>query len=55
MKIVTTFDDHAQAEERVRSFLGNLGRRMSMDGAGSKLRTGPEGTLLFPFFTSCGG
>ena len=34
------------AEERVRSFLGNLGRRMSMDGAGSKLRTGPQGNFL---------
>jgi hypothetical protein len=40
--------------ERVGKFLNNLGRRMSV-GAESTHRTGPEGTLLFPLFASCGG
>jgi hypothetical protein len=39
---------------RVGAFLRNLGRRMSMDEAESTHRSGPEGTLLFPLFASCG-
>jgi hypothetical protein len=34
------------AGERVASFLSNLGRRMSMGGAESKPRTGPQGNLF---------
>ena len=37
------------AEERVRRFLGNLGRGMSFCGAESKPRTGPQGNMEFLF------
>jgi hypothetical protein len=37
------------AEERIARFLSNLGRRMSMDGAESKTRTGPQGNFFSSF------
>jgi hypothetical protein len=45
------------ASERVGRLLNNLGRRVSMNGAGSKQRTGPQGNLNFPFKNgaACGG